>query len=32
LFAGVIVLGMIGLTSNLVLSFLEARFLRWRRP
>jgi ABC-type nitrate/sulfonate/bicarbonate transport system permease component len=32
LFAGVIVLGAIGLVSNLVLSLLENRFLRWRRP
>jgi ABC-type nitrate/sulfonate/bicarbonate transport system permease component len=32
LFAGVILLGMIGLVSNLVLSFLEDRFLRWRHP
>jgi ABC-type nitrate/sulfonate/bicarbonate transport system permease component len=32
LFAGVIVLGAIGLVSNLILSFLEERFLRWRRP
>jgi ABC-type nitrate/sulfonate/bicarbonate transport system permease component len=32
LFAGVIVLGMIGLVSNLLLSFLEDRLLRWRHP
>lgn len=32
LFAGVILLGMIGLVSNLVLSILEDRFLRWRHP
>jgi ABC-type nitrate/sulfonate/bicarbonate transport system permease component len=30
LFAGVLVLGMIGLASNIVLSVLEARLLRWR--
>lgn len=32
LFAGVLVLGMIGLASNLVLSALETRLLRWRAP
>ena len=32
LFAGVLVLGMIGLASNVVLSALEARLLRWRAP
>ncbi len=32
LFAGVVVLGAIGLVSNLILSGLEERFLRWRRP
>jgi sulfonate transport system permease protein len=32
LFAGVLVLGMIGLASNLVLTGLEARLLRWRAP
>ncbi len=32
LFAGVILLGLIGLVSNLVLTFLEGRFLRWRHP
>ena len=32
LFAGVIVLGIIGLISNISLSFAEARLLRWRRP
>jgi ABC-type nitrate/sulfonate/bicarbonate transport system permease component len=32
LFAGVIVLGMIGLVSNVALSLLEHQLLRWRRP
>lgn len=32
LFAGVILLGLIGLVSNLVLTALEARLLRWRFP
>lgn len=32
LFAGVLVLGVIGLVSNLGLSFLESHLLRWRRP
>ena len=32
LFAGVILLGVIGLVSNLILTYLEGRFLRWRRP
>ena len=32
LFAGVVVLGIIGLISNISLSFAEARLLRWRRP
>jgi ABC-type nitrate/sulfonate/bicarbonate transport system permease component len=32
LFAGVIVLGLIGLVSNLLLSLLEDRLLRWRGP
>jgi ABC-type nitrate/sulfonate/bicarbonate transport system permease component len=32
LFAGVILLGIIGLLSNLVLAALESRFLRWRHP
>lgn len=32
LFAGVVLLGLIGLVSNLILSFLEERYLRWRRP
>ncbi len=32
LFAGVLVLGMIGLASNLLLSAIEARLLRWRAP
>jgi len=32
LFAGVIVLGLIGLVSNLLLSALEDTLLRWRRP
>jgi ABC-type nitrate/sulfonate/bicarbonate transport system permease component len=32
LFAGVIVLGCIGLVSNLALSAVEARLLRWARP
>jgi ABC-type nitrate/sulfonate/bicarbonate transport system permease component len=32
LFAGVLVLGMIGLVSNIALSGLEARLLRWRAP
>jgi ABC-type nitrate/sulfonate/bicarbonate transport system permease component len=32
LFAGVIVLGAIGLVSNLTLTAVEARLLRWRRP
>ena len=32
LFAGVVLLGAIGLVSNLILSVLEDRFLRWRRP
>lgn len=31
LFAGVVLLGMIGLLSNLLLGALESRFLRWRR-
>jgi ABC-type nitrate/sulfonate/bicarbonate transport system permease component len=32
LFAGVLVLGMIGLVSNVGLSMLETHLLRWRRP
>jgi ABC-type nitrate/sulfonate/bicarbonate transport system permease component len=32
LFAGVLVLGMIGLVSNMLLSGLEALALRWRQP
>jgi ABC-type nitrate/sulfonate/bicarbonate transport system permease component len=32
LFAGVVVLGIIGLVSNISLSLAEARLLRWRRP
>lgn len=32
LFAGVIVLGIIGLISNLALTALEAKLLRWRHP
>jgi ABC-type nitrate/sulfonate/bicarbonate transport system permease component len=32
LFAGVIVLGGIGLVSNLALGAIEARLLRWRHP
>jgi ABC-type nitrate/sulfonate/bicarbonate transport system permease component len=32
LFAGVVMLGMIGLISNILLSTVETRLLRWRRP
>jgi ABC-type nitrate/sulfonate/bicarbonate transport system permease component len=32
LFAGVLVLGLIGLASNIALSALESRLLRWRAP
>ena len=32
LFAGVILLGAIGLVSNLILTVIEGRILRWRQP
>jgi sulfonate transport system permease protein len=32
LFAGVMLLGLIGLVSNLILAALEQKLLRWRRP
>ena len=32
LFAGIVLLGLVGLLSNLLLALAERRWLRWQRP